>query len=71
MGRISNLERSIDEQIERLDVRLFFLEQIVKQIKHQINDMDYDTVERDAYNESVDEYNAMVAEFNEEIADHE
>ena len=48
---MSNLERSIEEQIQRLDVRLFFIEQMVKQNKHQMNDIAFETIERDKYNE--------------------
>lgn len=68
---MSNLERSIEEQIQRLDVRLFFIEQMVKQNKHQMNDIAFETIERDKYNEMVDEYNAIVAEFNEEFENNE
>lgn len=68
---MSNLERSIEEQIQRLDVRLFFIEQMVKQNKHQMNDIAFETIERDEYNEMVDEYNAIVAEFNEEFENNE
>ena len=68
---MSNLERSIEEQIQRLDVRLFFIEQMVKQNKHQMNDIAFETIERDEYNEMVDEYNAIVAEFTEEFENNE